>query len=71
MNSVTLYRQSHTVIFVPFTKSKGAQNVSRGIRLPQLQNKFHALSKESFFIILHLTVHTFPFSFTDASQQKV
>lgn len=57
MNSYSLYRLSHRVIFLPFTKSKGTQNVSRGIRLPKPQNKFHALTKESFsdaFIILIL-----------------
>lgn len=48
MNSYGLYSQSHRVIFLPFTKSKGTQNVSRGIRLPGPQNKFHALTKESF-----------------------
>lgn len=48
MNSYGLYLQSHRVIFLPFTKSKGTQNVSRGIRLPGPQNKFHALTKESF-----------------------
>lgn len=54
-NSYGLYMRSHRVIFLPFTKSKGTQNVSRGIRLPEPQNKFHAPTKESFpdaFIIL-------------------
>lgn len=43
----TVFTGGHRVIFLPFTKSKGMQNVSRGIRLPEPQNKFHALTKES------------------------
>lgn len=48
MDSYSLYRWSHTVVFLPFTESKGMQNVSRGIRLPEPQNKFHALGQGIF-----------------------
>lgn len=48
INSYSFYRRSYRVIFLPFTESKGTQNVSRGIRLLKPQNKFHALTKESF-----------------------
>lgn len=60
MNSYSLYRRSQRVIFLPFTKSKGTQNVSRGIRLPKPRKEFHALTKESFSDALIISSHLLP-----------
>lgn len=62
MNSHSLYRRSHRVIFLPFIKSKGTENVSRGIRLPKPQNEFHALTKESFSDALIISSLLLPLS---------
>lgn len=48
MNKYSL-GHGHRAISLPFRKSKGTRNVSRGIRLPKAQNKFKALTKDPFF----------------------
>lgn len=48
------------LFFLPFTKSKGTQNVSRGIRLPKPRKEFHALTKESFSDAVIISSHLLP-----------